>query len=89
LANTLLSGGQDDIISVSRHLLDGDFVIVNRQPTLHRPSMMGHKVKVIREKENVLRLHYANCSSYNADFDGKFTNQPTISSFLLAFQVMK
>ena len=34
---------------VERHLLDGDIVLLNRQPTLHKQSMMGHHVKVIND----------------------------------------
>ncbi|KAL7678000.1 hypothetical protein ACOME3_004227 [Neoechinorhynchus agilis] len=58
---------------VYRHLLDGDYLIVNRQPTLHRPSLMGHSARVLKN-EKVLRLHYSNCKSYNADFDGDELN---------------
>ncbi|GFP86533.1 DNA-directed RNA polymerase i subunit rpa1 [Phtheirospermum japonicum] len=58
---------------VYRHLQDGDIVLVNRQPTLHKPSLMAHVVRVL-EGENTLRMHYANCSSYNADFDGDEIN---------------
>lgn len=58
---------------VYRHLKDGDIVLVNRQPTLHKPSMMAHIVRVL-EKEKTLRMHYANCSTYNADFDGDEMN---------------
>lgn len=32
---------------VERHLQDDDIVLLNRQPTLHKQSMMGHRVKVI------------------------------------------
>lgn len=58
---------------VYRHLMDGDIVILNRQPTLHKPSMMCHRVKVLRG-EKTIRMHYANCNSYNADFDGDEMN---------------
>ncbi|GAA5891337.1 hypothetical protein JCM6882_004661 [Rhodosporidiobolus microsporus] len=58
---------------VYRHLQDGDIVILNRQPTLHKPSMMCHRVKVLRG-EKTIRMHYANCNSYNADFDGDEMN---------------
>ena len=34
---------------VNRHLLDGDYVLFNRQPSLHKMSMMGHRVKVMKE----------------------------------------
>jgi len=58
---------------VHRHLMNGDVMLLNRQPTLHRPSIMAHKVKVLPH-ERTLRLHYANCKSYNADFDGDEMN---------------
>uniref|UniRef100_A0A1D1Z0S6 DNA-directed RNA polymerase subunit n=1 Tax=Anthurium amnicola TaxID=1678845 RepID=A0A1D1Z0S6_9ARAE len=58
---------------VYRHLRDGDIVLVNRQPTLHKPSMMAHIVRVLKG-EKTLRMHYANCSTYNADFDGDEMN---------------
>ncbi|KAK4047593.1 hypothetical protein OIO90_006134 [Microbotryomycetes sp. JL221] len=58
---------------VYRHLQDGDIVILNRQPTLHKPSMMCHRVKVL-QGEKTIRMHYANCNSYNADFDGDEMN---------------
>lgn len=44
---------------VYRHIRDGDVVILNRQPTLHKPSMMVHKVKVL-QGEKTIRMHYAN-----------------------------
>ncbi|KAL6145258.1 hypothetical protein ACLB2K_055946 [Fragaria x ananassa] len=58
---------------VLRHLQDGDIVLVNRQPTLHKPSIMAHIVRVLKG-EKTLRMHYANCSTYNADFDGDEMN---------------
>lgn len=58
---------------VYRHLRDGDVLILNRQPTLHKPSMMVHKAKVL-QGEKTIRMHYANCNSYNADFDGDEMN---------------
>ena len=58
---------------VLRNLEDGDWVLMNRQPTLHKPSMMGHRVKVLTG-EKTLRMHYANCDAYNADFDGDEMN---------------
>ncbi|KAJ1703655.1 hypothetical protein LUZ63_003434 [Rhynchospora breviuscula] len=60
---------------VYRHLKDGDIVLVNRQPTLHKSSMMAHVVRVLKVKgQKTLRMHYANCSTYNADFDGDEMN---------------
>ena len=44
---------------VYRHLRDGDILILNRQPTLHKPSMMAHKAKVLTG-EKTIRMHYAN-----------------------------
>ncbi|KAK0540774.1 hypothetical protein OC835_000481 [Tilletia horrida] len=58
---------------VLRHLRDGDILVMNRQPTLHKPSMMAHKARVLNG-EKTIRMHYANCSSYNADFDGDEMN---------------
>ncbi|KAK9123096.1 hypothetical protein Sjap_012698 [Stephania japonica] len=58
---------------VHRHLQDGDVVLVNRQPTLHKPSIMAHVVRVLKG-EKTIRMHYANCSTYNADFDGDEMN---------------
>ncbi|KAJ1302518.1 hypothetical protein OPQ81_002836 [Rhizoctonia solani] len=59
--------------TVYRHLKDGDILILNRQPTLHKPSMMAHRAKVLKG-EKTIRMHYANCNSYNADFDGDEMN---------------
>jgi DNA-directed RNA polymerase I subunit RPA1 len=58
---------------VYRHLMNSDYLLVNRQPTLHKPSIMGHKVRIL-PREKTIRLHYANCNSYNADFDGDEIN---------------
>ncbi len=57
---------------VERHLIDGDISIFNRQPSLHRMSMMCHKVKVLPGK--TFRLNPAVCNPYNADFDGDEMN---------------
>jgi DNA-directed RNA polymerase beta' subunit len=46
-------------------------VLLNRQPTLHKLSMMGHRIKVIPNyKLQTLRLNVAVTTPYNADFDG-------------------
>lgn len=58
---------------VHRHVVDGDMMLINRQPSLHKPSIMAHRVKVLKG-EKTLRLHYANCKAYNADFDGDEMN---------------
>jgi len=57
---------------VERHLMDGDIALFNRQPSLHRMSMMCHKVKVLPGL--TLRLNPAVCAPYNADFDGDEMN---------------
>lgn len=57
---------------VERHLQDGDFVIFNRQPSLHRMSIMGHRVKVLPFLS--FRLNLAVTTPYNADFDGDEMN---------------
>ncbi|KAL5109935.1 DNA-directed RNA polymerase I subunit rpa1 [Taenia crassiceps] len=68
-----LHGGMAMI--VHRHLEDGDFLVMNRQPTLHRPSIQAHRVRTIRAPgAKTLRLHYAICKAYNADFDGDEMN---------------
>jgi DNA-directed RNA polymerase I subunit RPA1 len=58
---------------VHRHLCNGDVLLLNRQPTLHKPSIMAHTARVLKG-EKTLRLHYANCKAYNADFDGDEMN---------------
>ncbi len=57
---------------VERQLMDGDIVLFNRQPSLHRISMMCHVVKVLPGK--TFRLHPVVCKPYNADFDGDEMN---------------
>ena len=57
---------------VNRHLIDGDVVLFNRQPSLHKMSMMAHRVKVMQG--NTFRLNLAACKPYNADFDGDEMN---------------
>ncbi|KAF8444250.1 DNA-directed RNA polymerase II, largest subunit [Kalaharituber pfeilii] len=57
---------------VERHIVDGDFIIFNRQPSLHKESMMGHRVKVM--PYSTFRLNLSVTSPYNADFDGDEMN---------------
>lgn len=70
-SNTGLNGSRNK--KVHRHLTNGDMVLMNRQPTLHKPSMMAHRVRVL-PGEKTIRMHYANCNTYNADFDGDEMN---------------
>ena len=57
---------------VERHLMDGDYIIFNRQPSLHKESMMGHRVRVM--PYSTFRLNLSVTSPYNADFDGDEMN---------------
>ena len=57
---------------VERHLLDGDAVIFNRQPSLHRLSMLAHRARVLPQR--TLRFNECVCLPYNADFDGDEMN---------------
>lgn len=60
---------------VERHLMDGDIVLLNRQPSLHKLSMMGHHCKIINDPNLLtLRLNVAVTTPYNADFDGDEMN---------------
>ena len=58
--------------TVERHLEDGDLVLFNRQPSLHRLSVMCHNVVVMPWR--TLRFNEAVCAPYNADFDGDEMN---------------
>src|SRR3990167_1410342 len=57
---------------VERHLVDGDIVLFNRHPSLHKQSLMAHYVRVLPYK--TFRLHPAVVFPYNADFDGDEVN---------------
>ena len=57
---------------VNRHIMDGDIILFNRQPSLHRMSMMGHRAKVL--PYNTFRLNVSVTAPYNADFDGDEMN---------------
>ena len=60
---------------VERHIVDDDMVLFNRQPTLHKPSMMGHRVQVLdREDLHTFRMNVSVTKPYNADFDGDEMN---------------
>ena len=57
---------------VERHLEDGDIVLFNRQPSLHKLSILSHFVKV--REHRTFRLNECVCNPYNADFDGDEMN---------------
>ncbi|HDD46058.1 MAG TPA: DNA-directed RNA polymerase subunit A', partial [Candidatus Aenigmarchaeota archaeon] len=64
--------------SVDRKLEDGDIVLFNRQPSLHRVSIMAHRVKVMPYR--TFRLNPSVCPPYNADFDGDEMNLHALQS---------
>ena len=64
--------------SVDRQLQDGDIVLFNRQPSLHRVSIMVHKVKVMPYR--TFRMNPSVCAPYNADFDGDEMNIHALQS---------
>ena len=57
---------------VERHLIDDDIILFNRQPSLHRMSIMGFHVKVLPWR--TMRFNESNCTPFNADFDGDEMN---------------
>ena len=60
---------------VERHLVDGDIVLFNRQPSLHKLSMMGHLINVIPNEEYLtFRVNVSVTEPYNADYDGDEMN---------------
>ena len=60
---------------VERHLVNGDPVLFNRQPSLHKLSMMCHRVKILDDDRfNTFRLNVNVTQPYNADFDGDEMN---------------
>ncbi|NIO20432.1 MAG: DNA-directed RNA polymerase subunit A' [Candidatus Aenigmarchaeota archaeon] len=64
--------------SVDRQLQDGDVVLFNRQPSLHRVSVMVHKVRVMPYR--TFRMNPSVCAPYNADFDGDEMNIHALQS---------
>ena len=72
---------------VDRHLTDGDVVLFNRQPSLHKYSMLCHRIKVM--PYNTFRLNVCVCSGYNADFDGDEMNMHVPQSITTANELME
>lgn len=64
--------------TIERQLMDGDVVLFNRQPSLHRMSMMAHRVKIMDGK--TFRFNLCDCPPYNADFDGDEMNLHVLQS---------
>jgi len=82
---SITSENKNDIVLekgdiVNRHLIDGDYVLFNRQPSLHKMSMMGHRVKVMKIG-NTFRLNVSVTPPYNADFDGDEMNMHVPQSY--------
>jgi DNA-directed RNA polymerase III subunit RPC1 len=57
---------------VERHMVDGDVVLFNRQPSLHKMSIMAHRARVLPGR--TFRFNECVCTPYNADFDGDEMN---------------
>ncbi|KAI8911186.1 hypothetical protein DFJ77DRAFT_432624, partial [Powellomyces hirtus] len=72
---------------VERHLMDDDIVIFNRQPSLHKMSMMGHRVRVM--PYSTFRLNLSVTSPYNADFDGDEMNLHVPQSYETKAELME
>ena len=70
---------------IHRHLVDGDYVLFNRQPSLHKMSMMAHKVRVM--DGSTFRLNVDVCTPYNADFDGDEMNMHVPQSIQTAMEL--
>jgi DNA-directed RNA polymerase beta' subunit len=70
---------------VHRHLIDGDVCLFNRQPTLHRMSMMTHRIKIL--PYSTFRLNVTVCKPYNADFDGDEMNMHIPQSLQTAVEL--
>lgn len=72
---------------VERHLQDGDFVLFNRQPSLHKMSIMGHRIRIM--PYSTFRLNLSVTSPYNADFDGDEMNMHVPQSFETRAEVLE
>ena len=71
---------------VERNILNGDYVIFNRQPSLHKMSMMGHFVRVL--PSSTFRLNLSVTTPYNADFDGDEMNLHLPQNLLTKAEIM-
>ncbi|KAL5727166.1 DNA-directed RNA polymerase [Ranunculus cassubicifolius] len=72
---------------VERHLMDGDYVLFNRQPSLHKMSIMGHRIKIL--PYSTFRLNLSVTSPYNADFDGDEMNMHVPQSLETRAEVLE
>lgn len=65
---------------VERLLIDGDYVIMNRQPTLHKLSMLAFKVRRLPPGDDTFHLHHTSTTPFNADFDGDEMNMHVVQT---------
>jgi DNA-directed RNA polymerase II subunit RPB1 len=72
---------------VERHMQDGDVVLFNRQPSLHKMSMMGHRIRVM--PYSTFRLNLSVTTPYNADFDGDEMNMHVPQSMLTKSELIE
>lgn len=72
-------------VTVERSLMTGDYVLFNRQPTLHKMSMMCHRVRIL--PYSTFRLNLSVCTPYNADFDGDEMNMHVPQSYEAAAEL--
>jgi len=70
---------------VNRHLIDGDVVLFNRQPSLHKGSMECHRIVVL--PYSTFRLNVSATRPYNADFDGDEMNMHVPQSISAATEL--
>ena len=70
---------------VERHIINGDIVLFNRQPSLHKMSMMGHRVRVM--PYSTFRLNVSVTTPYNADFDGDEMNLYLAQSVIASTEI--
>lgn len=72
---------------VHRHLVDGDYVLMNRAPSLHKFSIMGHRIRVTYGDKKSFEIHVAVTGPYNADFDGDEMNCLPVQSEMAKAEV--
>ena len=72
---------------VERHLMNGDYVLFNRQPSLHKMSIMGHRTRIL--PYSTFRLNLSVTTPYNADFDGDEMNMHVPQNLESKAEIMK
>jgi len=72
---------------VERHMMNGELVIFNRQPSLHKMSMMGHRVRIL--PYSTFRLNLSVTPPYNADFDGDEMNMHLPQTFEVKAEIQE